>query len=154
MAFRTQSCWRSLYRSFTTSTGSKTKSYGPVVDSGETHRAKKKGLKGDFVPVYVVLGMIGVSVSLGLYTATHQLKHSPNVLVSKKKREMLPELEDPDHVVEEADKFLDKSLFRKVAHIQDSDRVQVTPDPIRGDTYSRPRKVETLKTIGAEASHR
>ncbi|KAJ4972479.1 hypothetical protein NE237_005653 [Protea cynaroides] len=88
----------------------------------------------------------------GLYTATHQLKHSPNVRVSKKKRETLPEVDEPDHVVEEADKFLDKSFFRKVAHIQESNREHTLPDSTRRDAFVHPRKAETLKTLGVETT--
>ncbi|XP_042484727.1 uncharacterized protein LOC122064999 [Macadamia integrifolia] len=151
MAFRALNHWRSLYRSvMTRTTTPKRKSFATsTVDSGEAGREKTKGLKGDYVPVYVVLGLIGVSVSLGLYTVMHQLKHSPNVVVSKKKRESLPELGD----MEDADKFVKKSFFRKVAHIQESDhREQSVPDPIRGDTFAHPGKAESLKNVGAEAS--
>ncbi|EEE52217.1 hypothetical protein OsJ_34122 [Oryza sativa Japonica Group] len=42
---------------------------------------------GDYVPVYVAMGMIAVSVSLGLATARQQLAHAPNVRLDKKKRE-------------------------------------------------------------------
>ncbi|XP_043694435.1 uncharacterized protein LOC122645167 [Telopea speciosissima] len=116
----------------------KMKSFATTANPTEAGRPKPKlkALKSEYVPVYVVLGLIGMSMSLGVYTVTHQLKHSPNVLVSKKKRGTLPELEDPDNVVEESDKFHKKSFFRKVDHIQESDhRKQSVPDPTWGEKF-------------------
>lgn len=89
------------------------------------------------MPVFVAVGMIAVSVSFGAYTAWHQLGHAPNVFVKKSRRETIPEVVEPEHVAEEAEKFVKKSFFRKVAHIQDLDRQEVMPDPIRGDVFNR-----------------
>ncbi|CAN4088662.1 unnamed protein product [Withania somnifera] len=108
-----------------------------------------KSRKGDFVPVCVALGMIGLSTSFGAYTAMQQLRRAPNVHVKKSRRETLPEIEEPEHVIEEADKFINKSLFRKVAHIQDFASRRVIPDP-RPDIYTKKPCVETLKTIGVD----
>ncbi|KAK2974141.1 hypothetical protein RJ640_021432 [Escallonia rubra] len=101
-------------------------------------KALPSRLKGDIVPVCVALGMIVVSTSLGLYTAFHQLRGSPNVHVRKSRRETLPEVEEPEHVVDEAEKFITKSFFRKVAHVQDMDhRDRFIPDPSHGAILAR-----------------
>lgn len=89
------------------------------------------------MPVFVAVGMIATSVGFGIYTALHQLARAPNVFVKKSKRETIPEVVEPEHVVEETDKFIKKSFFRKVAHVQDSDRHEIMPDPIRGDMFTR-----------------
>ncbi|KAK3015746.1 hypothetical protein RJ639_007873 [Escallonia herrerae] len=91
-------------------------------------------LKGDLVPVCVAVGMIVVSTSLGLYTAMHQLRRAPDVLVRKSRRETLLEVVEPEHVVDEAEKFITKSFFRKVGHVQDTDlRGRFIPDPSHRD---------------------
>jgi hypothetical protein len=82
-------------------------------------KAGSKLPRGDYVPVYVALGLIALSVTLGLSTAKQQLAHAPNVRVDKKKRETVPEVAAPDLAVDEGERFVDKSLFRKVAHVQD-----------------------------------
>ncbi|KAF6134026.1 hypothetical protein GIB67_038317 [Kingdonia uniflora] len=79
-------------------------------------------------------------MSIGYYTLHHHLMYNPTVRLDKKKRESFPEVEDPDHVVQEANQFIHHSFFRKIAHIQ-----EVTPDPIRADVYTIKRKAETLK---------
>lgn len=89
------------------------------------------------MPVCVALGMIGLSASFGLHTAMHQLRRAPNVHVKKSRRETLPEIVEPEHVAEDADKFISKSLFRKVAHIQDFSTSRVIPDPARGYVYTK-----------------
>ncbi|XP_009624564.1 uncharacterized protein LOC107769190 isoform X2 [Nicotiana tabacum] len=109
-----------------------------------------KSKKGDFVPVCVALGMIGLSASFGLHTAMHQLRRAPNVHVKKSRRETLPEIVEPEHVAEDADKFINKSLFRKVAHIQDFSTSRVIPDPAHGDVYTKKPGVVTLKTVGVD----
>ncbi|XP_010265469.1 PREDICTED: uncharacterized protein LOC104603194 [Nelumbo nucifera] len=158
MVSRATGYWRSMlcriggHRPFATWTTPTMKPFAPPSDaalSQALHSKTSRQVKGDLVPVYVALGMIMLSVSLGLYTAKHELLYSPTVYVRKKKRETLPELEDPDHVVDEADKFVKKSLFRKAAHIQD-DKEETIPNPMRGDPFNSPRRVETLKSIGVE----
>ncbi|KAK1319260.1 hypothetical protein QJS10_CPB04g00065 [Acorus calamus] len=108
-------------------------------------------MRGEFVPVYVVLGMIVVAVSIGAHTAKQHLVHSPGVYVSKKKRESVPEVDDPDRVADEADKFVTKSFLRKVAHIQDFDAIRAgLSDPTRADPFAHPRTVESLKSVGLD----
>ncbi|XP_019188781.1 PREDICTED: uncharacterized protein LOC109183018 [Ipomoea nil] len=119
----------------------------------DPHGHAKSGssvLKGEFFPVYVAVGMIALSAGFGIHTARHQLSRSPNVYVKKSRRETVPEVEEPEQVVEDADNFINKSFFRKVAHVQDSDRQEVMSDPIRGDVFVRKPKAETLKSVGVE----
>lgn len=89
------------------------------IDSSEVDQVKKRMKKGDFVPVCMALGMITLSTSLGLYTAMRELKDSPTVWVRKSRRETLPEVVEPEVVAKEAEKFVNKSLFRKIAHLQE-----------------------------------
>lgn len=91
--------------------------------------------RGEFVPVGVVFAMVLVAAMIGTHTAKQQLVHAPGVRVNKKKREMVPEVEDPDGVIRSADKFLNKSFLRKVAHIQEDTRT--IPDPVRANPYTK-----------------
>ncbi|KAL3575561.1 hypothetical protein D5086_023662 [Populus alba] len=141
---------------YATSTPPKLKSYLPTADQfgHHYHQESKHGKKvrGDFVPVYVAIGMIAVSISLGLYTAKQQVLYAPNVRVRKKTRETIPEVVDPDKVVEEADKFIKKSFFRKVAHVQEFDHngLEYLPDPVRKDVFAHKPRAETLKDVGVD----
>lgn len=92
-------------------------------------------MRGEFAPIFVVLGMLMVAMTIGAHTAKQHLMHSPGVRVSKKKRESFPEVEDPDNVISSADKFVNKSFLRKVAHIQD--HKHVIPDPTRPNPFTR-----------------
>jgi hypothetical protein len=74
---------------------------------------------GDYVPIYVALGMIGLAATLGLHTARQQLAHAPNVRLDKRKRETVAEVADPDLALDDAERFVCSSVFRKVAHVQD-----------------------------------
>ena len=123
---------------FTTSTSPKMPGQGnapTAANLGEERRGRGRGrgsVKGDFVPVYVALGMIVMSLTIGLHTAAHELMYSPEVHLRKSRRETLPEVEDPDTVVDEGDKFIKKSWFRKMAHVQDLDLLP-RPSPIHED---------------------
>ena len=125
---------------FTTSTSPKMQGQGNAPTAaklGEERRGRGRGrgrgsVKGDFVPVYVALGMIVMSLTIGLHTAAHELMYSPEVHLRKSRRETLPEVEDPDTVVDEGDKFIKKSWFRKMAHVQDLDLLP-RPTPIHED---------------------
>ncbi|KAL8256839.1 hypothetical protein R6Q59_028880 [Mikania micrantha] len=146
MAIRTRGSF-----GFASSTSPKMKAFSPAADHGYHHHdPKSKQLKGAYVPVYISLGLILMSLSFGAFTATHQLKRSPNVFVKKSKRETLPELVEPEKVAEESDEFINKSFFRKIAHVQQADRQDVMADPIRGDVYAMHSKpyTESLKSVG------
>ncbi|CAN6372239.1 unnamed protein product [Urochloa humidicola] len=113
------------------------------------HPGSKKLLpRGDYVPVYVALGLIALSVTLGLSTARQQLAHAPNVRVDKKKRETVPEVAAPELAVDEGERFVGKSLFRKVAHVQDDRSLGAgVADPVA--EYPT-KKAVTLKDVGVE----
>ncbi|KAJ8501166.1 hypothetical protein OPV22_011718 [Ensete ventricosum] len=156
MASRALACWRSLAsaRQFTTSTAPRMRPMAPTADDVLGHHAGwKPKPRGEFVPVYVALGLILLSASFGIHTAMQQLRYSPNVLVSKKKRETVPEVVEPDWAAEEAERFISGSVFRRVAHLQDFDAVWAgNSNPARGHVINRPRKVETLKSVGVDPS--
>ncbi|GAU25454.1 hypothetical protein TSUD_71080 [Trifolium subterraneum] len=142
--------------SYTTSTLPKMKAYAPTSDYGYIHHGKpsSKSAKQDFVPVYVAVGMIALSTMLGLHTAWQQLRNNPTVRVKKQRRETVPEVVEPDHVMEESDKFFKNSFFRKVAHVQERsypDHNQV-PDSINRDAYAYKPRAETLKSVGIDPS--
>ncbi|RLM69257.1 uncharacterized protein C2845_PM17G09720 [Panicum miliaceum] len=104
--------------------------------------------RGDYVPVYVALGLIALSVTLGLSTARQQLAHAPNVRVDKKKRETVPEVAAPDLALDEAGRFVGRSFFRKVAHVQDDRSLAAgVADPVA--EYPT-KKAVTLKDVGVE----
>ncbi|KAL6972943.1 hypothetical protein U1Q18_027118 [Sarracenia purpurea var. burkii] len=107
-------------------------------------------VKGDFVPVCVALGLIAMSATLGLYTGMHQLARAPNVRVRKSMRETIPEVVEPDLVVEEGDKFIKKSLFRQVAHIQKDPDNPFIHDFNRCELLTRQPRAETLKSVGVD----
>ncbi|XVF08568.1 hypothetical protein REPUB_Repub07fG0014600 [Reevesia pubescens] len=128
MAFRSTGYLKQLANSlqgkatYATSTQPKLKAYAPTADFGYTqdhHVKPPKKVRGDFVPVYVAIGMIALSTTVGIHTALQKLKNSPQVRVNKKRRETLPEVEE--RVLDEADKFIKQSFFRKVAHVQEND---------------------------------
>lgn len=157
MAFRSQSWLKSMVgrlrvggsgggssSTFATSISPKFKAaYPPTATEYSAHHfhpdITPRPVEGEFVPVYVALGMIMLSTGLGLYTAIQHLSWAPGVYVKKSRRERLPEVEEPDHVLDEADRFIKKSFFRKVAHVQDSSHGEdhVMSDPIRGDVLAR-----------------
>ncbi|TVT97255.1 hypothetical protein EJB05_57502, partial [Eragrostis curvula] len=131
--------------------GSGSRSAATAAAAHPDGNAAKGKLRGDYVPVYVALGLIVMSVSLGLSTARQQLAHAPNVRVDKKKRaQTVPEVAAPDMVMDEGERFVGKSLFRKVAHVQDDRSLAagVADDPVA--EYPG-RKGVTLKDVGVDA---
>ncbi|XP_073294400.1 uncharacterized protein [Primulina huaijiensis] len=151
MAFRAAGYWKLMANelrgrsSFTTSTSPKLKAYyvdSPHLVQSSPGFIKSKLPKGDFFPVCVALGMIALSASFGVYTALHQLGRAPNVSVRKSRRETFPEVAEPEHVADNAEKFVKQSFFRKVAHIQHSDRQEIMSNPIGGDVLARPMRGE------------
>ncbi|XP_040385029.1 uncharacterized protein LOC121055805 [Oryza brachyantha] len=120
--------------------------------SAATSAARARKPVGEYLPVYVALGMVAASVSLGLATARQQLAHAPNVRLDKKKREAVPELSAPDMALDEAERFVRGSPFRKVAHVQDdrSLRAGVAADPVAAADRPAARKAVTLKDAGVE----
>lgn len=93
------------------------------------------GLKFELAPLYVLLGMVGAGVIIGIHTMKQQLVHSPTVRVNKKGRVSVPEVEDPEAIINNSDKFVGNSFLRKVAHIHD--HKPVLPDTSRTNPYTR-----------------
>ncbi|XVF54807.1 hypothetical protein PTKIN_Ptkin05aG0211400 [Pterospermum kingtungense] len=143
---------------YATSTPPKLTPYSPTANFGRyTQDAKPpKKVRGDFVPIYVAIGMIALSTMLGLHTAMQQLKNSPQVRVNKKRRETLPEVEEPDRVLDEVDKLMKQSFFRKVAHVQEDRDVDFTVDDpaVRSDIFVHKPQAETLKSVGVNPKFR
>ncbi|KAH7683372.1 hypothetical protein IHE45_05G178000 [Dioscorea alata] len=140
MASRAVNYWRSITRSKSTAAS-------PLPHFAE----ESKGGRMDFIPVYVALGLIMLSVTCGLHTAKQHVLYDPSVRVHKKRRETIPELVEPDRVVNESDRYINKSLFRHVAHLQDFDAVRTgISDPTRGETINKSRRVVTLKEAGVD----
>ncbi|KAF6143605.1 hypothetical protein GIB67_012404 [Kingdonia uniflora] len=145
MAFRAMMKHLGGTRMIATSTTPKMKPFAATADA----HVQPRIVKAEFAPVYVGLGMVLLALSFAGHTAKQQLQYSPGVQVSKNRRETLPEVEDPDHVINDANNFINKNFFRKMARIQDFNRGH---DPSRGDVFSSPRKVETLMSVGVDPS--
>uniref|UniRef100_A0A453PI72 Uncharacterized protein n=4 Tax=Aegilops tauschii subsp. strangulata TaxID=200361 RepID=A0A453PI72_AEGTS len=121
--------------------------------AAHAERPKAKPM-GDYVPVYVALGMIGLAGALGLHTARQQLAHAPNVWVDKRKREAVPEVADPDLALDEAERFVGGSVFRKVAHVQDDRSLTAgVADPVADYPYDHavPRSYRLVITSCAQS---
>ncbi|KAI9384793.1 hypothetical protein POPTR_012G110900v4 [Populus trichocarpa] len=140
MAFRSTGYWKWLTsrlrgNAHATSTSPKRQVYaGPAADFGYldlVEEVRKTSVKADF-------------------TYTGLLK-APNVRVKKKLRETIPVVVVPDKVVDEGKKFVEKSFYRKAAHVQEFEiGIQYMPNPICKDVYAHPLKAETLKSVGIE----
>ncbi|GAB2272394.1 hypothetical protein Dimus_007221 [Dionaea muscipula] len=85
------------------------------------HSRLKLKQQGEYAPVYMALGLILLSTSLGLLTGNRFLLYAPDVRVRKSRREKLTEVEEPEKVTEEAEKFFKSSFFRRLAHVQQSE---------------------------------
>ncbi|KAL9335497.1 hypothetical protein Peur_072678 [Populus x canadensis] len=140
MAFRSTGYWKWMTsrlrgNAHATSTSPKRQVYaGPAADFGYldfVEEGRKTSVKADF-------------------TYTGLLK-APNVRVKKKLRETIPEVVVPDKVVDEGKKFVEKSFYRKAAHVQEFEiGIQYMPNPICKDVYAHPLNAETLKSVGIE----
>ncbi|KAH0450157.1 hypothetical protein IEQ34_020849 [Dendrobium chrysotoxum] len=115
--------------------------------------AKSKVRKNvDMVAVCVPLGVALTALTLGAYTAIGQLSNSPSVRLNKKLRGTMPEVEQPDQVADEGSRYVNRSFFRKVAHLKDFDAFRSgVSDPTRPDNaFKMPRHAESLKSSGVE----
>ncbi|KAL1196832.1 hypothetical protein V5N11_024641 [Cardamine amara subsp. amara] len=139
-------------RTYATATTPKAKAYSPAATKygGQRTATTTTATKGDFTPVYISIGLISLSVSFGVYTAYLHLHENPSVRVNKKTREIVPEIEDPDRVLNEADRLANKSWFRKIAHVQEFDKQDVIPNPIRKDQFAHKPRAVTLKDVGVD----
>ncbi|KAG8365773.1 hypothetical protein BUALT_Bualt17G0006700 [Buddleja alternifolia] len=91
----------------------------------EAHSSTRGGrMTATFGQMWMVIGllggMVGIACCMGIHTAKQQLLHSPSVHVSKKRRESVPEVDNPDAIIRSSDNFTNKSFLRKVGHIQDN----------------------------------
>ncbi|KAL6841096.1 hypothetical protein ACP4OV_029065 [Aristida adscensionis] len=89
----------------------------PAVSTSMQAGPGKKNPWAEYVPVCGALGATALSVTLGVGTARHELANAPNVRLDKRKREAVPEVAAPDLAVDEADRFLRGSLFRRLASV-------------------------------------
>ncbi|KAK1363925.1 putative Transmembrane protein [Heracleum sosnowskyi] len=160
MAFRSSNCVKSVIgrlrigaspsSAFTTSTTPKLNPQTIHADqSANNPRSVKRS--GEWVPVYVAVGLILLSAGFGVHTVIQQIGRAPGVYVKKSRRESVPEVDDPDQQLEYADRFMNKSFFRKIAHVQDYDLPHNNmPDPIHDDVYAKKPRSETLKSVGVD----
>ncbi|KAL4280800.1 hypothetical protein GQ457_03G006810 [Hibiscus cannabinus] len=108
---------RSFASSTTTTTSQKVKQYSTSSKAAPSDRSAIK--HWDNMPIYIVMGFVSVAIMIGIHTAKQQLRHNPNVVITKTKRESISELDNPDQASASGHKFLDKSFLRKVGHLQD-----------------------------------
>ncbi|GKU96308.1 hypothetical protein SLEP1_g9556 [Rubroshorea leprosula] len=120
-----------------------------VGDGATQHFRHSKA--GEMAPIWVLWGFVFLAVAVGVHTAKQHLVHSPMVSIIKKRRESIWEVDNPDHVIGNVEKFENKSLLRKLAHIQDEKYAQ--SDPTLPNFYTRPRKADTLKSVGVDSSN-
>ncbi|KAI3720481.1 hypothetical protein L6452_21399 [Arctium lappa] len=119
-------------------------------NNNNTSRAKLKS-RADLFPIYILFGFTGGAVFLAVKSVTQQLFHHPGVHVNKTNRSMVPEVDTPDTALASGDKFITKSVLRKVAHIQQRDDI-IPVDRRTPDIYKSRRSDDstTLKTVGVE----
>lgn len=99
-------------------------------------------MKVDFIPVYVTCGFVLLAITFAVHSAKQQIAYAPGVRFNKRRRETMAEVVEPDRVEAEADRFINKSLFRRVAHVQDFDAVRSgISDPTRGPDVNNNRCV-------------
>ncbi|MCD7465283.1 hypothetical protein HAX54_000965 [Datura stramonium] len=139
MAFRMRYWKSAANRSFASSTSPRFSTH-----ANPTSSKSKFSMNGDMAPVYVLGGTLSLAIGLCIFTMKQQLFHGPGVYVTKKKRENLAEVDFPDAMAGSATKYIDKSVLRKFGRIQEPVNPQYDLDP-----YTRPRKVESLKSVGA-----
>lgn len=91
---------------------------------------------GQMWPVIGVMGgLVGLAGLMGIHTARQQLCNSTSVQVTKMSRQSIVEVDNPDAAVSSADKFINKSFLRKIAHIQDNKNAHNYPQ--RPDPFTR-----------------
>lgn len=89
---------------------------------------KKNLMTGETAPIWMVCGMVSVAVIFAVHTMKQQLAHSPMVSLTKKRRESIWEVDNPERVMANVEKFENKSILRKVGHIQERQTVLSHPD--------------------------
>ncbi|KAL8249328.1 hypothetical protein R6Q59_006196 [Mikania micrantha] len=147
-------CWRSISRCSLSggacqqaSISSTTAKYGANTNSATVNKLKSKA---DLFPIYILLGFTGGAVFLAVRSVSQQLFHHPGVQVNKTNRSMMPEVDTPDSALASGDKFINRSVLRKVGHIQKRD--DAIPMDHSPDIYTTHRASDStnLKTVGVE----
>lgn len=90
---------------------------------------------GEFAPVAIIGGFVGLAVLMAGHSLKQQLMHCPGVSTRKNRRASVAEVDDPDHCVSSADKFINKSWLRKVGQIQDKSTA-ILHDPTRPNPFT------------------
>ncbi|GAB2235753.1 hypothetical protein Droror1_Dr00026194 [Drosera rotundifolia] len=110
------------------------------------HQDHKFKLRSDYAPVYVSLGLILLSTMLGLITVKQHLLHDPGVRVKKSRREKLVEVEEPEVVTVEAERFIKRSFFRRLAVVQQYEVPSPRgPHSWSGQAFNMTPRVEPFK---------
>ncbi|KAL1554256.1 hypothetical protein AAHA92_14836 [Salvia divinorum] len=102
------------------------------------------GLGHAAIPVGALGGFVVVAILIGVHTATQHFVRSPIVHVTKKNRGSMPEVDEPDAYIRSGDNFINKSILRKVGHLQESQY----GDSGGANIYTRSRETDTLRTVG------
>ncbi|KAM0936022.1 hypothetical protein DsansV1_C27g0199031 [Dioscorea sansibarensis] len=124
-------------------------STSPDFNANHNRSSFSKALKADFIPVYVTCGFVLLAITFAVHSAKQQIAYAPGVRFNKRRRETMAEVVEPDRVEAEADRFINKSLFRRVAHVQDFDAVRSgISDPTRGPDVNRCVKQGGVAEVG------
>ncbi|XP_047955935.1 uncharacterized protein LOC125201739 [Salvia hispanica] len=110
-----------------------------------------KKIKKKLGPSYSAIGMLGGCIVMAIlmagHTGTQHVVRSPIVHVSKTNRGSMPEVDNPDAYIRAGDNFINKSFFRKVGHLQETQY----GDSGAANIYTRSRESDTLSTVGVVA---
>ncbi|KAI3818580.1 hypothetical protein L1987_12392 [Smallanthus sonchifolius] len=147
-------CWLSVSRgsrlggasqqTYVSSTSTK---YGANTNTTTANKLKSRA---DLFPIYILLGFTGAAVVLAVRSVSQQLFHHPGVQVNKTNRSMMPEVDNPDTALASGDKFITRSVLRKVGHIQKRDDAVPMDRAPDASTIHRPGDSTNLKTVGVE----
>ncbi|XP_010418315.1 PREDICTED: uncharacterized protein LOC104703921 [Camelina sativa] len=121
--------------------------FATTVADGAKQTYNKFSVTGDFAPVAIIGGFVGLTVLMAGHSLKQQLVHAPAISTRKNRRAAVAEVDDPENCVSSADKFINKSWLRKVGQIQDKSKA-ILSDPTRPNPYTTPRNAETLNSVG------
>ncbi|GJP66315.1 hypothetical protein CLOP_g23222 [Closterium sp. NIES-67] len=73
--------------------------------------------KPELRPLYPLFAMVTLGLGLAVWTMARELGKDPKVMVNKTRRQqMLFEIDDPQTIVKESDRFLNDNALRKLAY--------------------------------------
>ncbi|KAL1210967.1 hypothetical protein V5N11_035770 [Cardamine amara subsp. amara] len=124
-----------------------TRRFATTVANDAKQPYNKFSIMGEFAPVAIIGGFVGLAMLMAGHSIKQQLMHCPGVSTRKNRRAAVAEVDDPDHCVSSADKFINKSWLRKVGQIQDKTNA-ILSDPTRPNPFITPRNAETLNSVG------